>query len=52
MVVFSEDHRTVAAGAPADILADRDLLLQVNLIDPRFHPHAHGGGHRHYHTHV
>jgi cobalt/nickel transport system ATP-binding protein len=52
VVVFSEDHRTVASGPPREVLADRDLLLHVNLIDPRFHPHAHGGEHRHYHSHV
>ena len=52
VVVFSEDHRTVAGGAPQEVLADRDLLLKVNLIDPRFHPHAHGGEHRHYHSHI
>lgn len=31
-VVFGEDHRIVAEGAPADVLAQRDLLLRVNLI--------------------
>lgn len=31
-VVFSEEHRIVASGAPAEILADRKLLLEVNLI--------------------
>ncbi len=31
-VVFSEDHRIVAEGAPEETLANRDLLLQVNLI--------------------
>ena len=30
--MFSEDHRIVAEGTPADVLADRDLLLDVNLI--------------------
>ncbi len=34
-VVFSEEHRLVADGPPAEILRQRDLLLQVNLI------HAH-----------
>jgi cobalt/nickel transport system ATP-binding protein len=34
-VVFSEDHRAVADGPPADILARRDLLLSVNLIHER-----------------
>jgi cobalt/nickel transport system ATP-binding protein len=52
VVVFGEDNRAVAAGRPQDILADRDLLLSVNLIDPRFHPHTHGGEHHHYHSHV
>ena len=31
-VVFTEDHRVAAEGIPAEVLADRDLLLQVNLI--------------------
>ena len=31
-LVFSEAHRIVAEGTPQDILADRDLLLEVNLI--------------------
>lgn len=34
-VVFGEDHRIAADGAPADILARRDLLLSVNLIHER-----------------
>ena len=33
-VVFSEEHRIVAEGAPEEVLADRDLLLSVNLIHP------------------
>ena len=31
-VVFSEQHRIVAEGPPAEILGRRDLLLEVNLI--------------------
>lgn len=31
-VVFSEAHRVVADAATADVLADRELLLDVNLI--------------------
>lgn len=31
-VVFNEDHRIVAEGTPAEVLAQRDLLLEVNLI--------------------
>ena len=51
VVVFDEEHRLAASGTPAQILADRDLLLRVNLIDPRFHRHVHGGDHHHYHSH-
>ena len=51
MVVLSEDHAIVADGAPFEVLAQRDLLLEVNLIhehshghaaDEHAHPHAHG----------
>lgn len=31
-LVFSEDHRIMAEGTPEETLADRDLLLHVNLI--------------------
>jgi cobalt/nickel transport system ATP-binding protein len=31
-LVFSEDHRIVRDGTPADVLADRELLTGVNLI--------------------
>jgi cobalt/nickel transport system ATP-binding protein len=31
-VVFGEDHRIVAEGTPAEVLGQRDLLLEVNLI--------------------
>jgi cobalt/nickel transport system ATP-binding protein len=34
-VVLSEDHRVVAEGPPDDLLADRELLLSVNLIHER-----------------
>ena len=51
-VVFSEDHRIVGEGPPAQILADRALLLSVNLIhehshshDGVVHAHEHGEGH-------
>jgi cobalt/nickel transport system ATP-binding protein len=39
-IVFSEDHRIVAEGTPAEILADHDLLLATNLAHE--HRHAHG----------
>jgi cobalt/nickel transport system ATP-binding protein len=31
-LVFGEDHRLIADGSPAEILADRELLLSVNLV--------------------
>jgi cobalt/nickel transport system ATP-binding protein len=39
-VVLNEQGRVVADGAPAAILADRDLLVRANLI----HEHLHGHG--------
>ena len=36
-VVFSEEHRVVATGTPAEILADDSLLEAANLV----HAHAH-----------
>jgi hypothetical protein len=33
--VFSEAHRIVAEGRPADVLADRGLLESVNLVAGR-----------------
>ena len=49
-VVLGEDHKPVADGPLADVLADRALLLSVNLI----HEHAHHHGallHSHAHAH-
>ncbi len=47
-VVFGEDHRVVASGAPGAVLGDRDLLLEVNLVHE--HSHTHGGqAHSHLH---
>ena len=49
-VVLGEDHRPAADGPLAGVLADRDLLLAVNLI----HEHAHHHGallHSHPHAH-
>jgi cobalt/nickel transport system ATP-binding protein len=48
-LVFSEDHRLVAEGAPSEILARTDLLLGVNLIHGHRHAHAEEGDHRHEH---
>ena len=49
-VVLGEDHTVAAVGPVADVLADRALLLRVNLIHE--HVHAHGGvSHAHVHAH-
>ena len=50
-LVLGEDHRPAGDGPLAEILADRDLLLSVNLI----HEHAHHHGrllHSHPHGHA
>jgi cobalt/nickel transport system ATP-binding protein len=59
IVVLSEDHVVVAQGSPEDVLSQRDLLLEVNLIHEHSHrhpgdvrhEHAHGHGHAHDHEH-
>ena len=51
VLVLSEEHRLVADRTSAEVLADTDLLLAVNLI----HAHAHRHGrlvHSHPHQHV
>jgi cobalt/nickel transport system ATP-binding protein len=48
-LVFSEEHRIVGEGPPAEVLAERQLLLDVNLIHE--HRHTHGeGAHSHAHS--
>jgi len=50
MIVLSEAHVVVADGPPDEVLAQRDLLLEVNLIHE--HSHHHGGStHGHPHGH-
>ncbi|HEY5540988.1 MAG TPA: ABC transporter ATP-binding protein [Coriobacteriia bacterium] len=54
MVVLSEQHRVCADGAPEDVLAQRELLLEVNLIHEHAHRHgsaAHEHAHAHGHVH-
>jgi cobalt/nickel transport system ATP-binding protein len=48
VVVLGEDRRVLADGSPAEILADRDLLIRANLIHEHLHEHA---GIRHSHPH-
>ena len=56
LIVLSEQHGICADGTPDDVLAQRDLLLEVNLIHehahrhrgtPHEHPHGHGDAHTH-----
>jgi Cu+-exporting ATPase len=50
--VFSEDHRLVAEGSPGDVLGDRRLLLDVNLIHDHTHVHRLGSAEEaHEHEH-
>ena len=51
VLIFGEDHRVAASGPASELLSEKELLLRVNLIDPRFHKHPHDGDHRHYHIH-
>ena len=56
IVVMDEDHKIAAVDSAEKILADKDLLLEVNLIhehihyhkgNTHVHPHNHGKGHKH-----
>ncbi len=51
VVVLDDNHRIIASDKPETILADRELLLTANLIDPRYHLHLHGTD-RHVHVHL
>jgi cobalt/nickel transport system ATP-binding protein len=49
-VVLDEDHTVATTGPVAAVLADRDLLLRVNLVHE--HAHVHGAvTHTHVHAH-
>ncbi|HEY2595851.1 MAG TPA: ABC transporter ATP-binding protein [Chloroflexota bacterium] len=49
-VVLGETRRVLASGTPEEILANRDLLIEANLIHE--HLHGHGGAlHAHEHAH-
>jgi cobalt/nickel transport system ATP-binding protein len=50
IVVLSEEHTVAADGPPEDVLAQRDLLLSVNLIHTHVHRHA-ALVHAHAHAH-
>ena len=42
-LVFSEGHQLVAEGGVAEILGDRELLLDVNLVHEHSRVHRLGG---------
>jgi len=50
IVVLSEDHAVAADGTPDEVLAQRELLLSVNLIHEHTHRHA-TRAHKHAHAH-
>ena len=50
IVVLSEDHTIVTDGTPEEVLAQRELLLSVNLIHEHTHRHA-STAHKHAHAH-
>ena len=53
VVVLGEDRRVLADGPPAEILADRELLLRANLIHAHLHEHRVGDAEvEHSHAHV
>ena len=49
VVVLGEDRRVHADGPPAEVLGNRDLLIDANLIHEHLHEH---GGIRHSHPHA
>ncbi len=50
VVVIGENRRVVADGRPSEVLANRELLIEANLIHE--HLHQHGGlAHTHEHEH-
>ncbi|MGE4283313.1 MAG: energy-coupling factor ABC transporter ATP-binding protein, partial [Clostridia bacterium] len=49
IIVFSESHQIAADGKTNEILDNKELLINVNLIDEYYHKH--GGQHSHYHIH-
>ena len=44
VIIFREDHTIAADGKPLEVLTNRRLLLDVNLIHERSHFHL--GGHK------
>jgi len=53
--VLGEDHRVAQVAPPAEVLADRELLLRCNLIHEHHHPHrdeVHRHAHLHYPAHA
>ncbi len=49
-LVLSEGHRLIYDGRLADLLGDREKLIEANLVHSHRHRHE-GVEHRHYHVH-
>jgi cobalt/nickel transport system ATP-binding protein len=49
-LVLSEEHRLIYDGRIDDLLADRDKLIEANLVHRHRHKHD-GTEHQHYHVH-
>ncbi|MGI6487309.1 MAG: ABC transporter ATP-binding protein [Syntrophomonadaceae bacterium] len=50
VLVLSEEHELVYDGSAARLLGNKDLLIQVNLLDEYYHSHDQGG-HFHLYRH-
>ena len=50
VLVLSEEHELVYDGSPARLLGNKDLLIQVNLLDEYYHSHDQEG-HFHLYRH-
>jgi cobalt/nickel transport system ATP-binding protein len=53
VIVLGENRRVLADGTPDEVLGDRALLLEANLIHEHLHAHRHGpDAEEHSHVHV
>ncbi|MFZ4537735.1 energy-coupling factor ABC transporter ATP-binding protein [Propionivibrio sp.] len=50
-VFVLDNGKVVAAGTPAEILTDQDLLRRTHLAHAHWHVHAGGEAHKHLHAH-
>lgn len=50
-ILLGSDHRVAADRETVALLADRELLIRENVVDPYYHEHR-DAEHHHFHTHV